>query len=173
MAIKLFDDLRSLTFSGLKRPDDANDVLANVLKLSLWGALGTGCVAGASAIFSGNVIVRSAIAPYVFKASLSSCGALTVFAICLIYKFTRLPDDERREPLIKKLNAQALSLENTLVLICTTLVPAAMLSCDYLNLTPMIKSLAERSIHPLWWIGVATWVIQFFHSYQHLQMRKQ
>ncbi len=172
MAINLFTHLSRLTFSRWERPNVTENVLTDVLKFSIWGALGTGCAAGVSAIFSRTVIGRGNIASCVFKPSLISCGTFTAFAIFLIYRFIYLPSDafsEARPASVKKLNAQVISLERTLGLICSAVALAAKLPRDYLNLNPMLNSLANRLVVPFLSISVTSMVIRLFH---HVQLDK-
>jgi len=49
-------------------------------------------------------------------------------------------------------------------------VAASILARDFFNPNQMIKSLAERSIHPILWIGITSMAIRIFHSYQQKQL---
>jgi|ERR1700733_12950472 len=171
MAIKFLGNLSDLTFSRWKRPREPWEVVRNVLKFSIWGALGTGC-ACVSALFSRGVIERNGIAPYLFKASLISCETFTFVAVFISYELFQMPmtSREKRTPFIKKLNEQALSLEKALYLTPAITVIAAILARDFFKTPPTIKTIADHSIHPIFWIGITSIAIRLFHFYQHKQL---
>lgn len=115
MAVKLFNELKSLTFSGLETPKCYQSISRNLSRVSIWGALGSGSAALVSCIFNRSPVQESswkAYAPYIFKASLASCATFVFFAAFLGYKFRQI--STKTADAYKKLNAQVWSLENRL-----------------------------------------------------------
>jgi hypothetical protein len=160
MAVRLFTDLKDLTFSRWTRPNDPQQLASSVLKFSIWSALGTGCVASVSAIFNRIVIERNAFAPSILKASLTSCATFTVFAAYIIYRLLQMPDEptpNERRTFNQKVNADIAFLEIGAITACAAISPA-------------IKTLSGYSIHPLFWIGMTMAATRLFHAYQLKQI---
>jgi hypothetical protein len=166
MAVNFLALLRHFTFSNFDKPDSLDDVVRNVGRVSIRGAIATASVAAVAALFSRGVTERDAIAPYVLKASLISCGTFTVFAAFMLYKCVSPVRSAQ------KINAQIFYLASGLNLTCL-ITAAAILTRDFLNPNQMIKSLAERSIHPLLWIGLTSFafqILQIYQTYQNVQI---
>jgi hypothetical protein len=169
MAIELLGQLRTLTFSPLDQPRHTGTVINNVLRFSIWGALGTGCVAGASTVFSKVVIERNTLTPPIFRASMISCATFTVFAAFLFYSAVRIYSVEpvgERNTLTNKFNADAVSLESRIGL--TSGIPgiAAILAHHVLKTPSTIKTIAGYSVLPLICITTTMAAICLFHDYQ-------
>ena len=159
MVIKFFSDLRDVTFSRWERLESTEAVLGYVFKFSIWGALGTGSVAGASAIFSRVVIERNDLAPHIFNASLISCGTFTAFAAFMPFRI--LLSDPNPRVLCKDIDHLAAGL----VLTSSLTALAGMFAGDFLNPNQMIKSLTERSIAPLMYVAGTALAIQCFKAF--------
>lgn len=174
MAVKLFNDLKSMTISGLETPKCYRSISRNLFRGSIWGTLGSGSTALASFIFNRSLVQESSLrayAPYVFKASLASCGTFTLFAAVLSYKIWQISKNEETEASYKKLNIQVFSLENRLLYASAALSLIA-LFVYYFHPNQVIKSLAARPVHPLMWIEISMIVIGLFHDYQLKQIGK-
>jgi hypothetical protein len=170
MAADFLSFLRDRTFSTFEKPDSDLNVSRNALRVSLRGAIATASVAAVAALFSRNVIERDAIAPYVLKASLISCGTFTVFAAFMLYRACISTCISRSTH--KRIIAQTFNLTSGLSLSCFKLITAAIFARDFLNPNQMINSLAERSIHPLLWIGLTSFAFQIFQNYQTYQNKQ-
>ncbi len=166
--VQLLNQVKELTFSPFKRPENRGDVLNNVFKFSIWGALGTGCAAGVSALFSRNMVERNTLAPSILKASLTSCATFTFFAAYIIYRCLQIPD--KSTPDETRLFNQKVNTDIAFLEIGAITIVAAILAHDFLNQNQIIESLAERSIHPLLWIGMTMVATRIFHAYQQKQI---
>lgn len=51
MAVKLFNELKNLTLSGLEAPKYYQEIARNLSRVSIWGALSSGSTALASFIY--------------------------------------------------------------------------------------------------------------------------
>jgi hypothetical protein len=169
MAIKLLTTLKDLTLSGLETPKSCHCLSRNLARVSIWGALGSGATALASSVFNRSLVQEGSwkeFAPYVFNASLASCGTFILFAAFLNYRLWQISTSEDEKKAACKLNAQVISLETGLGCASSIVGFVAVLVRDYLNPTQVIKSLAERSIQPLMGIALTTFAIVLFHDYQ-------
>ena len=174
MAVKLFNELKSLTLSGLEAPKCYRSISQNLFRVSIWGTLGSSSTAIVSFIYNRSLMQESSLrayAPYVFKASLASCGTFTLFAAVLSYKIWQISKNKETEASYKKLNDQVWSLENTLAYGSTALNLIATFVYNF-HPNQVIKSLAARSVNPLIWIEISTVVIGVFHAHQVKQKGK-
>jgi hypothetical protein len=173
MAVKLFNELKSVTLSGLETPKYYQSISRNLFRVSIWGTLSSGSTALVSFIYNRSPVQESAwktFTPYVFKASLASCGTFAFFAAVLSYKIWQLSKNEETEASYK-LNVQVFSLENRLVYASGTLCLIAIF-VHYFNPNQVIKSLAAHSVVPLMWVQLTSVAIGLFHDYQLKQKRK-
>ncbi len=175
MAIELLNALTHMTFSGLKAPKIEGDVVNNLLRVSIWGAVGSGATALVSFIFGRSLVQEGtwkALAPHIFKASLVSCATFTLFAAFLSCKLWQMHKTGKTAASIRILNVQVYFLENRLITVSSIGGIAAALVSSRLNLNQGIKSLAERCLFPLMWEALTTCAIAIFHDYQQNQIEK-
>jgi hypothetical protein len=81
MAIKLLTLVKNATFSGLETPKNYGEIVNNLLRVSIWGSVGSGTVALVSFLFSRSIVQEGSwkvFAPSILQASLASCGTCTL-----------------------------------------------------------------------------------------------
>src|SRR5580692_8437106 len=143
MTARLVFLLERMTFSDLEMPKDYHCLSRNLLRVSIWGALGSGSAALVSFIFSRSLVQEGSwkeFAPYVFKASLASCATFTLFAAFLSYRFRQMfitqatteSTTEERAAFVIKLNNQVVFLEAGLAVASSTASILANLVPSYL-----------------------------------------
>jgi hypothetical protein len=104
--------------------------------------------------------------PYIFTASLASCGTFALSTAFLGYKIGQITRSAERADSFRKLNAQVVSLETGFVIASSVAYFAAFLGQSCLNPNQVIKSLAGRFCAPLAWITMTICAIGIFHDSQ-------
>jgi hypothetical protein len=177
MAIDLFTGLKHVIFSGLEahsnsNPFPQNIVAQNILRVSAWGTLGSGAAALASSIFSKTLMQESswkALAPHVFKASVTSCLTFLAVISCIVYKAVtqdlNAPDDS---------DAKALNDRVSLGAKISALVgffgAAAAFASEFATSNTQVSSVAKYSLSPLLGLGTAGFILGFFHHRQNKEL---
>jgi len=170
MAIDLLTSLKSLTFSQLTEPKIPFVITQNLVRVSIWGTVGSGATALVSFIFNRSLVQEStwkAFAPYVFKASLFSC---TTFALVVAYCSKGIM---KNRPIDSEFDKQ-LHLRVSLFAKGSTLVgligATAAFALRFVTPNSLIGSLANRSLSPLLGIGTAGSVLWLFLNSQNKQV---
>jgi len=163
-------ELRKIATSYLETPKADETVLRNVFRVSVWGAFGSALVS----IFNKILIEEgpwTKFAPYVFKASLTSCGTCTLFAALLGFKLAQMPTTIVRASSFTKLHSRVYTLEPWLA-IGSGAAYFALRGSSYLTSNQVLKSLTERFCTPIGWITIIISVIGIFHDLQLQQIEE-
>ena len=170
MAIKVFNELKQtwdLTISGLETPRTTYVISRNLLRISIWGALGSGSAALASFIFSRSLVQEStwkAFASHVYKASLASCGTFAAVRAYYPYQlatiirhldFTEAKTLNERVSLIAKYSA-----------LVGLLGAKAAWASQFVTSNAQVSSIAKYSLSQLLGLGIAGLTLRLFYNWQ-------
>jgi hypothetical protein len=168
MVVKLFSELRNLTFSRLeapKRPSDQHKVINNMIRVSIWGLLCTGSIAAISFIFSRYLIQKEpsrAIVSNIFSATFTSCAIYTAFASYLALKLMT-PQMEKNLRFFIFLNRSIAVLETGSAIV-GLFGAAAALTTQFLKID---RGMSGHLVYPLLGLGIAGLSLRLFHAYQN------
>ncbi len=179
MAVKLLTDLKDFTLSGLETLSNIDlcfrpsKLTMNLIRVSIWGALGSGAAMLASSIFTRSIMQEGswkALAPPVFKTSLTSCGIFTAVAAYLIYKCVTYPRDT--DDIAPALNERVSLFAGCSAMIGLMGATAGALASKFLNPTSGINSFAKHSFYPLVGLGITGSILWLFHRRQKAPLYK-
>lgn len=156
-------ELKELTFSPLREPGS----LANLIKIPMWGTLGTGGLAIISGVFKGIVQERvwRTVSCNVFEASLTSCATCATVVAFSIYKLMREDRSERAETLDDNLGNAITSFEAGISLASFFTATLAFFVRNFSNHPRSL--LAKHSIYPFIYVGstaLSLWAIRTLHA---------
>jgi hypothetical protein len=172
--IDRFREVKKLTFSPMNVTVNQEALHKNILRLSFWNILGTGSIAIISGIFSRGLLQQSswsAFAPYVFRASLASCGTGALVAAFLLYKTANIQASKVNRRFFLRLNNQTARLENIFSLYNLAWAAAAIFAKSHFKESHSIGLIAKDLIHSFLWTCATGLVIRAFHKYQDQQLQ--
>jgi hypothetical protein len=155
-----------MIFSRLQKPDTHAHITTNLLRASIWGLLGSGTAALASTVFGRSLMQEGswkALAPPIFKASLTSCGTFAAVTACILYKMTGHIHDWGPTCPSFNYRVSLFAKRSTLV----GLFGAAALKTKFLKIN---KEWSERLVYPLLGLGLAGLTLRLFQIYQNRQL---
>ncbi len=174
MAIEILNNLKILTFSRLEAHSDRfpqDTVTRNLMRASIWGTLSSGATAVTSFIFSRFLVQEGAwkaLAPHIFKASLTSCGMFAAVAAYGIYKSIKSRADDSA---LAKLN-ERVSLVTKSCALVGFIGAAAAWASKFAPSNIHVSLLTKHSLSPLLGLGTAGSILWIFLISQNQQPAK-
>ena len=142
--------LYQIAFSPLVSPKDRGNITLNLYSLSVWGVVGTGCLAGVSVLFHSN------ITPYVFQASAASCATCLVIAAYLARQMCTLACIRENW---EKIDARSTLLEKRIIFVSGMGMVTAFFAQIFFK--------SDDVVYPLLGIGITAIIMRIFHTQQN------
>lgn len=141
--------LCQIAFSPLVSPKDRGNITLNLYSLSVWGVVGTGCLAGVSVLFHSN------ITPYVFQASAASCATCLVIAAYLARQMCTLACIRENW---EKIDARSTLLEKRIIFVSGMGIFTSFFARTFFETNVVYRLLG---------IGITAIIMRIFHTQQN------
>ena len=141
--------LYQIAFSPLVSPKDRGNITLNLYSLSVWGVVGTGCLAGVSVLFHSN------ITPYVFQASAASCATCLVIAAYLARQMCTLACIRENW---EKIDARSTLLEKRIIFVSGMGIFTSFFARTFFETNVVYRLLG---------IGITAIIMRIFHTQQN------